>query len=135
MKSCPYTPQQNGMAERKHRHLVETTITLLSASSLALKFWFHACSTANYLINGMPTKALDMKSPFEKLFGLVPDVTTLKVFGSACYPLLRPYNHNKLQDRTDQCVFIGYTLDYKGYMCYHIASARVYVSRHVIFDE
>ncbi|CAL9022954.1 unnamed protein product [Prunus brigantina] len=57
-KSCPYTPEQNGRAERKHRHLVETAVTLLTTAALPSKYLFHALSTANYLINRMPCKSL-----------------------------------------------------------------------------
>jgi hypothetical protein len=56
--SCPYTPEQNGLAERKHRHILETTITLLQTANLPLKFWFHACATSIYLINQMPCQIL-----------------------------------------------------------------------------
>ncbi|CAL9022395.1 unnamed protein product, partial [Prunus brigantina] len=67
-KSCPHTPQQNGLAERKHRHLVDTALTLLSTASMPLKFWFHAVSTANFLINRMCTKVLNWDSPYNKLY-------------------------------------------------------------------
>lgn len=52
--SCPYTPQQNGLAERKNRHIIETAVTLLGAAFLPQSFWVHACSHAIFLINRMP---------------------------------------------------------------------------------
>ena len=58
--SCPYTPQQNGIFERKHRHLVETALTLTSEANLSSSFWFHAYSYAIFLINRMPSRVLDM---------------------------------------------------------------------------
>ena len=61
-KSCPYTPEQNDLAERKHRHIVETAITLLQTAKLLNLFWFHACATATYLINRMPYVTLKMHS-------------------------------------------------------------------------
>ena len=61
--SCPYTPEQNGVAERKHRHLIETVVTLLHESHLPAFFWAEALSTANYLINRMPTPSLSNTSP------------------------------------------------------------------------
>ena len=54
--SCPKHPEQNGLAERKHRHIVETAIVMLSQSSMPNKYWFDACSTATYLINRLPTR-------------------------------------------------------------------------------
>jgi len=62
--SCPYTPEQNGLAERKHRHIVETAVTLLQTAHLPHKFWFHACATSIYLINRLPCQLLRLKSPF-----------------------------------------------------------------------
>ena len=64
MISCPYTPQQNGLAERKNRHLIETALTLMSEASLPSTFWYHSCSYATYLINRIPCKILGMQSPY-----------------------------------------------------------------------
>ncbi|KAM2860061.1 hypothetical protein COP2_025401 [Malus domestica] len=63
--SCPYTPEQNGLAERKHRHLVETTVTLLQSSQLPSQLWSFAVQTVNYLINRMPSPVLQNQSPLE----------------------------------------------------------------------
>ncbi|KAM2408029.1 hypothetical protein ACFX1X_027124 [Malus domestica] len=133
--SCPYTPQQNGLAERKHRHIIETTVTLLSAARLPQQFWFHACSHAVFLINRMPCQNLEMVSPYVKLFAQSPSLSSLKIFGTAVYPYLRPYNVNKLQARSDECVFVGYSIGYKGVLCYNRTTQRLLLSRHVIYDE
>eukprot|EP00268_Persea_americana_P046955 TRINITY_DN4858_c1_g1_i16.p1 TRINITY_DN4858_c1_g1~~TRINITY_DN4858_c1_g1_i16.p1 ORF type:complete len:282 (-),score=40.59 TRINITY_DN4858_c1_g1_i16:329-1174(-) len=105
--TCPYTPEQNGCTERKHRHLVETGLTLLFQASMPHRFWTDAFSTATYLINRMPMKSLGFISHLECLFHTVPQYSSFKVFGCSCYPWLRPYNSNKLQPRTKQCVFLG----------------------------
>ena len=76
--TAPYTPQQNGVSERRHRHLVETGLTLLSDASLSLSYWPHAFRTATYLINRQPTPLLTNKSPFEALFGQKPNYLKLK---------------------------------------------------------
>jgi histone deacetylase 1/2 len=76
-----------------------------------------------------------MKTPVELLFHEPPDYTFLKVFGCACWPHLRPYNSRKLEFRSKQCVFLGYSSMHKGYKCLHIPSNRVYISRDVVFDE
>ena len=60
----------------------------------------------------MPTPVLLHKSPSEFLFGSSPDLNHLRIFGCACFPLLRPYNHNKLQPKTSKCVFLGYGICY-----------------------
>ena len=134
-KSCPYTPEQNGMAERKHRHLIETAITLLQHAKMPSSFWTYAVHTATYLINRMPSAILHHKSPYELLFGVSPTISHLRVFGCACYPLLRPYLVHKLQPKTQLCVFLGYASQYKGYICYDVSKKRSYISRHVVFHE
>ena len=133
--SCPHTHQQNGTAERKHRHLVETGITLLAHASVPFRFWSDAFSTACFLINRLPSRLLNMKTPLELLLNELPDYTFLKVFGCACWPHLRPYNKHKLEFRSKKCVFLGYSSLHKGYKCLHVPTNRVYISRDVVFDE
>lgn len=133
--SCPHTPQQNGIAERKHRHLVETALTLMIEAQIPTSFWYHSCSYAAFLIKRMPSRTLEMKSPYQVLFGQNPEVHTLKIFGTAVYPLLKPFNANKLQPRVVQCVFMGFAMGYKGVICYEIKSRKFIMSRHVTHDE
>ena len=133
--TCPYTSQQNGIAERKHRHIQETGLTLLAKSGLAQSYWVDAFLTSVFLINRMPTKVLHNLSPFFVLNKKIPKYSELRIFGCACYPFLRPYEHHKLSFRSKQCVFLGYSSNQRGYRCLDQSSGRVYVSRHVIFDE
>lgn len=84
--TCPHTHHQNGYVERKHRHVVETGLTLLAQASLTLKFWDHAFQAAAYLINTMPTTVLAMQSRYSTLYQSEPDYTFLKVFGCAHTP-------------------------------------------------
>jgi hypothetical protein len=133
--SCPHTHQQQGCIERKHRHIVETGLSLLSHAHMPLRYWDDAFQTACYLINRLPTQNLQHKSPFEKLFQSPPDYLFLKTFGCACWPNLRPYNSHKLQPRSLQCVFLGYSLLHHDYKCLHIPTGRLYISRDVIFLE
>ncbi|XP_024011200.1 uncharacterized protein LOC112086480 [Eutrema salsugineum] len=105
-------------------------------SKMPLKFWVESFFTANFLSNLLPTSALESSiSPFEKLFGKKPDYTSLRVFGCACYPTLRDYSKNKFDPRSLRCIFLGYNDKYKGYRCYLPTTGRVFISRHVIFDE
>ena len=134
--SCPYTSQQNGLAERKHRHIIELGLSMMFQSTRPQKFWVEAFYTASFLINLLPTTALDEKySPYEKLHGKPPEYSALRVFGCACYPTLRDYASNKFDPRSLKCVFLGYNDKYKGYRCFLPSTGRVYISRHVIFDE
>ncbi|PKU66636.1 Retrovirus-related Pol polyprotein from transposon TNT 1-94 [Dendrobium catenatum] len=133
--TCPHTPSQNGVAERKHRHLIETTRTLLIQASLPLSLWVDTLLAANYLINCMPSPNTQHKAPYEILFGKQPDYTHLKVIGCLCYPWLKPYSSHKLSPISHPCVFIGYPQTQKGYKCLDLTTNKVYISNHVIFIE
>jgi histone deacetylase 1/2 len=133
--SCPHAHQQNGAAERKHRHIVEVGLSLLAHASMPLKFWDEAFLAATYLINRTPSKILQYSTPLAILFNEQPDYSFLRLFGCACWPNLRPYNSRKLAFRSKRCAFLGYSNMHKGYKCLDISSGRVYISRDVIFDE
>ena len=115
--SCPYTPQQNGVAERKHRHIMETALTMLFESSLPLKYWVETVLTAVYLINRLPQTIIKMHTPHELLFKETPSYNEIKVFGCRCFPSLRDYNKTKFDKKTLPCIFVGYSPTHKGYRC------------------
>jgi histone deacetylase 1/2 len=135
--SCPHTHQQNGSIERKHRHIVETGLSLLAQSCMPVTFWDEAFLASTYLINRLPTRVIDNATPLERLLGdkAKPNYHMLKAFGCACFPNLRPYNAKKLSFRSKECVFIGYSGNHKGYKCLDTSTGRVYISRDVVFDE
>lgn len=114
--SCPHTPQQNGLAERKHRSIIELGLTLMFQSQVPQSLWVEALFTANYLTNLLPSSVLqDNKSPYEVLMSRAPLYTALRVFGCKCFPHLKPYTANKLDPKSLLCVFLGYNDKYKGY--------------------
>uniref|UniRef100_A0A6N2KS64 Integrase catalytic domain-containing protein n=1 Tax=Salix viminalis TaxID=40686 RepID=A0A6N2KS64_SALVM len=131
----PHTPQHNGTAERRHRQITTTGLTLLHQASLPLSFWPYAFQTAITIINRLPTPILQLRSPFQSLFGDSPNYLKLRVFGCLCYPWLRPYVKHKLESRSRQCVFLGYSLTQSAYHCLDLHTNRVFVSRHVRFVE
>jgi hypothetical protein len=90
---------------------------------------------ACYLMNRLPSRSRHSSTPLETLMHQPPTYSQLKVFGCACWPNLRPYNTAKLNYRSLQCVFIGYSPMHKGYKCLHIPTNRIYILRDVIFDE
>jgi transposase InsO family protein len=132
-KSCPHTSQQNGLAERKLRHILETSLTLLAHSHLSNKYWVDAFLTAIHVINRLPTPTLQFFYPFFKLYNREPNYQELRVFGCLCYPLLRPYDLHKLEYRSKPCIFLGY--HHAGYKCLDPVTNKVYLSRHVVFNE
>jgi hypothetical protein len=133
--SCPHTHHQNGTVERKHRHLVETGLAFLPHALVPLNFWDEAFESSCYLINRLPSKVTSHKSPYEILFKSSPDYAFLKVYGYEYWPFLHPYNSNKLAFKSKSCIFIGYSKQHTGYKCLHLSSGRVYIARHVIFNE
>jgi histone deacetylase 1/2 len=114
---------------------VEVGLSLLAYAHMPLKFWDEAFLTATYLINRMPSKVINFDTPLERLFHTKPDYESLRTFGCACWPNLRPYNNHKLSFRSKECAFLGYSNLHKGFKCLDISTGRVYISRDVVFDE
>ncbi|KAL5859844.1 hypothetical protein ACOSQ4_001140 [Xanthoceras sorbifolium] len=134
-RSCPYTSQQNGRAERKHHLILDVVRTLLMSASLPERFWGEAALTAVYTINRIPSPTTYNKSPFELLYGQSPDYSSLRVFGCACFVSLLPYERTKLQPRARLCCFLGYGISEKRFRCYDPISHCLRVSCHVEFWE
>uniref|UniRef100_A0A1J3J2T0 Retrovirus-related Pol polyprotein from transposon TNT 1-94 n=4 Tax=Noccaea caerulescens TaxID=107243 RepID=A0A1J3J2T0_NOCCA len=133
--SCPYTPQQNGVAERKNRHLMEVARSMMFHTNVPKRFWGDAVVTACYLINRIPTKILNDLSPFKVLNQTEPSIDYLRVFGCVCFVLIPGEQRNKLDAKSVRGMFIGYSINQKGYKCYIPETRRVLVSRDVKFIE
>ena len=133
--SCPHTPAQNGTAERKHRHIVETALSLLRHASVPLKFWDEAVSTAVYLINWLPTSILQNRSPYQLIHNREPTYSLLKSFGCSCYPCLRPYASTKFDSLFERCIFLGYNKFHLGYRCLSLVTRKIHISHDVVFNE
>lgn len=134
-RSCPGTSQQNGRAERKHRHLLDTSRALLISSGCPESFWGEAALTAAYTINRVPSPIINNLTPYERLHNSPPDYHSLRVFGCVCFVLLQPHERTKLEPRARMCCFLGYGIEHKGYRCWDPLSRRLRVSRHVVFWE
>ncbi|KAL1206309.1 Retrovirus-related Pol polyprotein from transposon TNT 1-94 [Cardamine amara subsp. amara] len=133
--SCPYTPQQNGVAERKNRHLMEVARSMMFHKNMPRRFWGDAVMTACYLINRTPTKVLNDISPYEVLNKTKPHIDHLRVFGCVCFVLVPGDQRNKLDAKSTRSVFIGYSTTQKGYRCYDPSTKRIMTSRDVKFLE
>ncbi|CAM8896855.1 unnamed protein product [Rhodiola kirilowii] len=134
--SCVDTPSQNGVAERKNRHLLETARALLFEMQVPKKFWVDAVSTACFLINRMSSTVLSGESPLcslcpsSSLFPIAP-----KIFGCTCFVRdVRPHL-TKLDPKSLKCIFLGYSRVQKGYRCYSPDLRRYVVSADVVFSE
>ncbi|RVW63729.1 Retrovirus-related Pol polyprotein from transposon TNT 1-94 [Vitis vinifera] len=134
--SCAHTPQQNGVAERKNRHLVETARTILLHSNVPFRFWGDAVLTACYLINRMPSSVLHDQIPHSLLF---PDQPLYflppRVFGCTCFVHILTPGQDKLSAKAMKCLFLGYSRLSEGYRCYSLETHRYFISGDVTFFE
>ena len=113
--TCPHTPQQNGVVERKHRHLLETARALMFDANLPKSFWGECILTAAYVINRLPSKVIKNKMPFELLFNQKPNYDFLRVFGCLAYFMNTNTKGDKFEERGKPGVFLGYLPGTKGY--------------------
>ena len=104
--SCPGAHAQNGVAERKHRHLLEMARAMMIAASLPPHFWAEAVAISTYLINLQPSTALQGGIPIERLTGHSPDYSALRLFGCVCYVLLPPREHTQPTELSAWCVLV-----------------------------
>jgi transposase InsO family protein len=133
--TVPYTPQQNGVAERMMRTLVEAARTMLHASGLPSSFWGEAVTTAAYIRNRCPTKAVDGLTPYEGWHGKKPSVNHLRAFGCIAYAHIPEKQRNKLQPKALRCIMLGYSQTSKAYRLWNPATRKAFSCRDVIFHE
>ena len=128
--SCPYSPHQNGSAERAWRSLFEMARCLLLESQLPKELWTYAVMTAAYIRNRCFNARLG-KTPFEALVGKRPDISHMHVFGSNCYAYVQ--NAKKLEARSKQGIFVGYDRESPAYLIYFPESNKIEQVRCVKF--
>ncbi|MCO5572839.1 hypothetical protein L7F22_026598 [Adiantum nelumboides] len=133
--TMPYTPQQNGVAERKNRSLMEMARCMLKAKSLPHKLWMEAVACAAHVLNRCPTRALKTITPYESWYDRKPSVSYLRVFGCLAYAHIPQQLRGKLDDKAVKCIFVGYSSGSKGYRLYNPATNKIFESRDVIFAE
>ncbi|GKB06944.1 retrovirus-related pol polyprotein from transposon TNT 1-94 [Tanacetum coccineum] len=106
--TAPYSPQQNGVVERKNRTILNMVRSMLKSKKMPKEFWAEAVDCAVYLLNRCPSKSLDNKTPQEAWNGLKPTVSHLRVFESITYVYVPSQKRSKLDDRSEKHVFVGY---------------------------
>ncbi|GJY66091.1 retrovirus-related pol polyprotein from transposon TNT 1-94 [Tanacetum coccineum] len=133
--TAPYSPQQNGVRERKNRTILNMVRSMLKNKKMPKEFWVEAVDCAVYLLNRCPSKSLDNKTPQEAWNGMKPTVSHLRIFGSIAYVHVPSQRRSKLDDRSKKHVFVGYDKQSKGYKLYNPVTRKVVVSRDVEFEE
>lgn len=131
-RTAPSTPQQNGVAERKNRTLIEMARCMLIESGMAKTFWGEAVIMANYIQNRLPWKNLE-KTPYEIWFGTKPSIQHFKKFGSKCFVFIPDEKRRKLDSKAIEAIMVGYDLSSKAYRCYVQSTGKVVISRDVRF--
>lgn len=131
-KTCAYTPQQNGVAERMNRTILDKVRSVLSESGLPKSFWAEAAAIAVHQINISPSSAVDFEIPEEIWTGSRPKYEELRVFGSVAYI---HSDQGKLNPRAKKAVFIGYPSGVKGYKFWLVEEKKCVVTRDVTFQE
>ena len=132
----PYTPQLNGVAERMNRTLVECARCMLEHAGLSKAYWGEAVSTATFLRNRCPTRAISQdKSPYQVWTGKTPQLANLKVFGCHAYVQVPKEKRTKFDPRSTKCRFLGYSEHEKAYRFEGLDDGRVFISRDAQFME
>ncbi|KAH9743690.1 hypothetical protein KPL70_003387 [Citrus sinensis] len=125
--TAPGTPQQNGVAERRNRTLLDMMRSILSYSSLPISFWGLALETAVYLLNLVPSKSVP-KTPIELWSGRKPSLRHVRIWGSPAH-VLKP-KADKMDSRSEVCMFVGYPKGTRGGLFYSPQDRKVIVSTH-----
>ncbi|POM61014.1 hypothetical protein PHPALM_30041, partial [Phytophthora palmivora] len=133
-KTVPYTPQQNGLAERMNRSLVEMSRCMFYHESVDKKLWAEAVNIAAWIINRIPN-SLIIKTPYEIVYKTKQLLENLKVFGALGYAHIPNEKRRKLDAKAFKCRFMGYEDGVKGYRVMNVTTGKVQIVRTVKFME
>ena len=128
----PGTPQWNGVSEMRNPTLLDMVQSMMSLTGLLFTFWGYALETSPFTLNRVPSKAVE-KTPYEMWNGKRPCLSFLKILGCEAY--VKRQVSNKLEPKSDKCLFVGYPKDTKGYYFYILIENKVFVARNAVFLE
>ncbi|GJY76645.1 retrotransposon protein, putative, ty1-copia subclass [Tanacetum coccineum] len=128
----PYTPQHNGMSDRRNRTLLDMVRSMMNLTTLPLFFWDYALESAIHILNMVPTEKVE-KTPYELWYGKVPNLSYLKVWG--CEALVKRDTPDKLEQRFVKYIFIGYPKEMIGYYFYFSPENKIVVARYAELFE
>lgn len=113
--TAPYSPQQNGVVERRNRTIMEMARAMMQEKQMPKSYWAEASHTAVYVLNRTITKALKGSTPYEVLFHTKPNISHLRIFGSPAYALIPAHQRDKLDNKCIKYIFVGYSDTSKAY--------------------
>ena len=132
--TAPYTPEQNGKAERDNRTIVKSARTMILSKNLPLSLWAEAVNTAIYVLNKTVWTA-DGVTPYEMWVGKTPNLKHLRIFGSEAFVHIPKQFTQKFDARAKKAVFVGYQGDSGNYRLYEPTTKKVSMSRNVMFHD
>jgi hypothetical protein len=133
--SSPYTPQQNGVVEKKNRTLLDMARTMLDEYKTPDWFWAEAINTACYSINRFYLHQILKKTSYELLTGKKPNVSYFRVFGSKCFNLVKSGRKSKFAPKVVEGFLLGYDSNTRAYRVFNKSTRLVVVSCDIVFDE
>lgn len=131
--TAPYTPQQNGRAERELRTIMESARSMLYAKDVPLNLWAEAVSCAVYLLNRSSSSQTVDISPYEMWHNQKPNLSHVRIFGSIGYVHIPKERRKKLDKKSTKMILVGY--EQENYRMYNQHTKSIVVSRDVKFDE
>lgn len=132
-RTIPYTPEQNGSAEREMRTIFEAARSMLYAKELNVKLWAEAVNTAVFILNRTGTSTVKNKTPYELWYNQDAAINKFHIFGSEVYVHIPKQRRHKLDAKANKCVFVGYGENTKGIRVYNAATNKVELARDVKF--
>lgn len=135
MQTTRYTPQQNGVAERKNQTIMNMARCMLKEKNLCNDYWAEVVATAVYILNRSPTISVQGKVPQEAWFGTKLNVAHFRIFGCIAFAHVPEELRQKLDNRSEKCIFVGYSEQSKAYRLYNPVTKKFVMSRDVKFLE
>lgn len=133
--TAAYTPQQNGVAERKNRTIMNMVRSMLAEKQVPKMFWPEAVKWSVHILNRCPTVAVQNKTPEEAWSNVKPMVDYFRVFGCVAHAHVPDQKRSKLDEKSKKCVFLGVSDESKAYRLYDPVSKKIIISKDVIFQE
>nr|GFC35470.1 hypothetical protein [Tanacetum cinerariifolium] len=133
--SVARTPEQNGVVERENRTLVEAARTMLSPAKVPLFFWAETIAIACFTQNRSLVIPHHEKTPYHIISDWKPSVKFFYIFGFVCYIVKEGENLDKMKEKGDECIFVGYSTQLRAYKVFNKRTRVIMESIHVNFDE
>lgn len=134
-RTAPYSPQQNGLAERMNRTIMEMARCMMQHKCVEPRWWGEACNTAIYIINRITNTAHPDTTAYEICYRSVPKLDHLRVFGSLGFAHIDKSKRTKLDAKSYKCMLLGYAEQSKAYRVLNLETGKIEISRSVSLDE